>query len=234
MIKLFSLKQQKKEEESAGGTKGTSKKASAAQLRIQKDINELNLPKTCEIDFSDQDDLLHFRLLICPDEGFYKGGKFVFSFKVGQGYPHDPPKVKCETMVYHPNIDLEGNVCLNILREDWKPVLTINSIIYGLQYLFLVSTMGGTRQRVGGNQRGPGTPPGGLGACSKGLWWPWDISWWNLVALGHLLRAFGGLGTPPQGTWWPWDTLRWHPVVLGHVLGPFGGLGTSPGCVWWP
>lgn len=29
-------------------------------------------------------------------------------------------------------------MCLNILREDWKPVLTINSVIYGLQYLFLV------------------------------------------------------------------------------------------------
>lgn len=41
-------------------------------------------------------------------------------------------------MVYHPNIDLDGNVCLNILREDWKPVLTINSIVYGLQYLFSV------------------------------------------------------------------------------------------------
>ncbi|XP_043851343.1 NEDD8-conjugating enzyme Ubc12 isoform X2 [Dromiciops gliroides] len=122
MIKLFSLKQQKKEEESAGGTKGSSKKASAAQLRIQKDINELNLPKTCEIDFSDQDDLLNFKLVICPDEGFYKAGKFVFSFKVGQGYPHDPPKVKCETMVYHPNIDLEGNVCLNILStSSWSP-----------------------------------------------------------------------------------------------------------------
>nr|XP_006010044.1 PREDICTED: NEDD8-conjugating enzyme Ubc12 [Latimeria chalumnae] len=148
MIKLFSLKQQKKEEESAGGAAGKAgggggggggKKASAAQLRVQKDINELNLPKTCEIVFPDPDDLLNFKLIICPDEGFYKGGKFVFSFKVGQGYPHDPPKVKCETMVYHPNIDLEGNVCLNILREDWKPVLTINSIIYGLQYLFLVS-----------------------------------------------------------------------------------------------
>ena len=96
MIKLFSLKQQKKEEESAGGTKGSSKKASAAQLRIQKDINELNLPKTCDISFSDPDDLLNFKLVICPDEGFYKSGKFVFSFKVGQGYPHDPPKVKCE------------------------------------------------------------------------------------------------------------------------------------------
>ena len=46
-------------------------------------------------------------------------------------------QVKCTTKVYHPNIDLEGNVCLNILREDWKPVLTINSIVYGLQFLFL-------------------------------------------------------------------------------------------------
>ena len=38
--------------------------------------------------------------------------------------------------VYHPNIDLEGNVCLNILREDWKPVLNINTVIYGLNLLF--------------------------------------------------------------------------------------------------
>jgi len=72
---------------------------------------------------------LNFKLTICPDEGFYKNGKFVFSFKIGSSYPHEPPKVKCETQVYHPNIDLEGNVCLNILREDWKPVLTINSIV---------------------------------------------------------------------------------------------------------
>ncbi|XP_061183256.1 NEDD8-conjugating enzyme Ubc12 [Saccostrea cucullata] len=136
MIKLFSLKQQKKDGIDSSD-RGSQKKASAAQLRIQKDINELNLPKTCQVDFPDPDDLLNFKLIISPDEGFYRGGRFVFSFKVLQGYPHDPPKVKCETMVYHPNIDLEGNVCLNILREDWKPVLTINSIVYGLQYLFL-------------------------------------------------------------------------------------------------
>lgn len=65
----------------------------------------------------------------------------VLMFQVGPNYPHEPPKVKCETPVYHPNIDLEGNVCLNILREDWKPVLTVNSIVYGLQYLFLVSSV---------------------------------------------------------------------------------------------
>lgn len=41
------------------------------------------------------------------------------------------------TKIYHPNVDLEGNVCLNILREDWKPVLNLNSVMVGLQYLFL-------------------------------------------------------------------------------------------------
>jgi ubiquitin-protein ligase len=40
------------------------------------------------------------------------------------------------TQVYHPNIDLEGHVCLNILRDEWKPVLDINTVIYGIIYLF--------------------------------------------------------------------------------------------------
>lgn len=43
----------------------------------------------------------------------------------------------CKTKIYHPNIDLDGNICLNILREDWKPVLNLQSVILGLVYLFL-------------------------------------------------------------------------------------------------
>ena len=117
-----------------------SKKSSAAQLRItkgfisvflpsrsfvcknsiilntNKDMNELTLPTTCQLDFPDKDDLLNFKLIICPDEGFYKGGRFVFNFKISLNYPHEAPKIKCETQVYHPNIDMDGNVCLNILR----------------------------------------------------------------------------------------------------------------------
>jgi len=136
MIKLFSLKEKGEQDGGASGG-GGGKRASAAQLRINKDISELELPKTCAIDFPNPDVLLDFNISICPDEGFYRNGKFVFNFKVSEDYPHSPPKVKCLLTIYHPNIDLEGNVCLNILREDWKPVLTINSIVYGLQYLFL-------------------------------------------------------------------------------------------------
>jgi ubiquitin-protein ligase len=51
------------------------------------------------------------------------------------GYPRALFLTKLQ--IYHPNVDLEGNVCLNILREDWKPVLNLNSVMVGLQYLFL-------------------------------------------------------------------------------------------------
>ena len=83
--------------------------------------------------FANPDDILNFVLTIEPDEGMYKGGAFHFNFAINQNFPHDPPKVKCTQKIYHPNIDLEGNVCLNILREDWKPVLNLNAVIIGLQ-----------------------------------------------------------------------------------------------------
>jgi len=40
-------------------------------------------------------------------------------------------------MVYHPNIDYEGHVCLNILRAEWMPVLNLGAVVYGLLTLFL-------------------------------------------------------------------------------------------------
>ena len=97
------------------------------------DLSELSLPSTMKTDFPDPDDTLNFTLTIEPDEGMYKGGRFHFTFAISQGFPHEAPKVKCTQKIYHPNIDLEGNVCLNILREDWKPVLNLQAVIVGLQ-----------------------------------------------------------------------------------------------------
>jgi ubiquitin-conjugating enzyme E2 M len=84
-------------------------------------------------DFPEPDDILNFVLTIEPDEGMYRQAKFTFDFNINQNFPHDPPKVRCREKIYHPNIDVEGKVCLNILREDWKPVLNLNAVIVGLQ-----------------------------------------------------------------------------------------------------
>ncbi|KAL4944278.1 hypothetical protein BDV06DRAFT_210380 [Aspergillus oleicola] len=138
MLKIWSMKQQQQQAENAEGAAGKKKKkVTAAQLRVQRDLQELTLGTTMKMTFPNPDDILNFELTIEPDEGMYKGGSFVFTFAVNQNFPHDPPKVKCTQKIYHPNIDLEGNVCLNILREDWKPVLNLNAVVVGMQFLFL-------------------------------------------------------------------------------------------------
>jgi len=101
-------------------------------------MTELKLDPGCTLEFyNGKEDLMNFKLRVKVDGGIYRNGIFVFSFKVPASYPHDAPKVLCETTVFHPNIDMEGHVCLNILREDWKPVLTMQSVIIGLQFLML-------------------------------------------------------------------------------------------------
>lgn len=37
-------------------------------FNLFSDINELSLPKTCQVEFPDHDDLLTFKLIISPDE----------------------------------------------------------------------------------------------------------------------------------------------------------------------
>ena len=79
----------------------------------------------------------HVVIDLSKEDCIWKGGKYKFSVEVSPNYPHDAPKCKCETQIYHPNIDTQGNVCLNILRDDWKPVLGINAVILGLIFLFI-------------------------------------------------------------------------------------------------
>ncbi|GAO49824.1 hypothetical protein SAICODRAFT_196475 [Saitoella complicata NRRL Y-17804] len=131
MLKIWTMKKDAAEAEKK------RPKVSAAQIRVQKDLTELSLPSTMQTQFPNPEDLLNFFLTIEPDEGMYRGGLFKFSFAISNDYPHQPPKVRCTQKIYHPNIDLDGNVCLNILREDWKPVLNLNAVMVGLQYLFL-------------------------------------------------------------------------------------------------
>lgn len=116
--------------------KKAGKKRTPGEIRIQKDIADLDGGKVATIEFPNPNDLTAFVVKITPDSGFWNRATFSFELEIPALYPHEPPKVTCKNKIYHPNINLEGNVCLNILREDWKPVLDINAVIYGLIYLF--------------------------------------------------------------------------------------------------
>ncbi|XP_065607043.1 NEDD8-conjugating enzyme UBE2F isoform X2 [Cyrtonyx montezumae] len=77
-----------------------------------------------------------------PYEGYYQGGKFQFEIEVPDAYNMVPPKVKCLTRIWHPNITETGEICLSLLREHsidgtgWAPTRTLKDVVWGLNSLF--------------------------------------------------------------------------------------------------
>jgi len=114
---------------------------SSRSLRLTKDIESLDLPPQARIEFSNSTgdgkrDITNFNVIMTPNEGYWKDGSFVFRFEIPPEYNFKPPKVTCVTKIYHPNIDTEGHVCLNILREEWSAAMDINACVNGLNFLF--------------------------------------------------------------------------------------------------
>jgi ubiquitin-conjugating enzyme E2 M len=109
-----------------------------SQQRLQYDLTELesSVPEAT-LSFPDPGNISRFEVTLCPSEGWYRGISLRFAFAVPLTYPYRPPQVRCLNPVWHPNLDEHGAVCLNILREDWKPVFTLSSVIHGLVLLLL-------------------------------------------------------------------------------------------------
>ncbi|MFH4981411.1 hypothetical protein AB6A40_008120 [Gnathostoma spinigerum] len=105
-----------------------------ALTRIRKELLELETdpPPYCSAG-PEGDDLFTWQATITgQSDSPYRDGVFTLSIVFPLEYPFRPPQVKFRTPIYHPNIDLNGNICLDILREHWSPALTVSNVLLSI------------------------------------------------------------------------------------------------------
>lgn len=70
--------------------------------------------------------------IVGPENTPYYGGIFFLEIYFPLQYPFKPPKIRFKTKIYHCNINENGEICLDILKDNWSPALTISKILLSI------------------------------------------------------------------------------------------------------
>lgn len=106
---------------------GTIRRINAELIEITK-----NPPSNCSAGVLD-DNIHQWQATIMGPEGSpYHGGIFYLKINFPIDYPFKPPKIIFLTKIYHCNINSSGGICLDILKDQWSPALTISKVLLSI------------------------------------------------------------------------------------------------------
>ena len=102
--------------------------------RLNKELTELRKNPVCNCDARPDDDTLMewSSTIIGPIDTPYENGVFKLKMKFSSSYPFKSPQVRFVTKIFHPNIDSAGGICLDILKDQWSPALTISKVLLSI------------------------------------------------------------------------------------------------------
>ena len=111
---------------------------SSAYKRIQKELTDIikDPPDNCSAGPVEENDIFKWNAtIIGPVDSPYEGGIFRLRIIFPERFPYKPPLVQFVTKIYHPNIASNGNICLDILKDQWSPALTVSKILLSISSL---------------------------------------------------------------------------------------------------
>lgn len=111
--------------------KQTRTTMSSASKRIQKELAEISLDPPCNCSAGPKGDNIFewVSTILGPSGSPYAGGVFFLDIHFPADYPFKPPKVAFKTRIYHCNINSNGQICLDILKDQWSPALTVSKVL---------------------------------------------------------------------------------------------------------
>eukprot|EP01083_Nonionella_stella_P106646 308005_1 len=105
-----------------------------ALRRITKELQDIEQepPSNCSAGPAANDLFKWTGTIMGPSDSPYDGGVFFLDIAFPQDYPFKPPKLRFQTKIYHCNVNDKGQICLDILKDNWSPALTISKVLISL------------------------------------------------------------------------------------------------------
>ena len=113
---------------------------SVAKKRLLTDFKRINQSQDNEdegvLATPHEDDIMIWDcIMFGPENSVWENGVFKLEMKFTEEYPNKPPHVLMKTKVFHPNFYVNGEICIDILKDQWSPIYDIKSILTSIQSL---------------------------------------------------------------------------------------------------